>query len=46
MSAPLLAPQAGLIRQVVTRSVIARKDRYHLSAVYDAAGRILTLFDR
>lgn len=45
MSAPLPAPQADLIRRIenatVTRSVIARKDRYHLGAVYDADGALV-----
>jgi capsular polysaccharide biosynthesis protein len=45
MSASLPAPRADLIRRIgnatVTRSVIARKDRYHLGAVYDADGALV-----
>jgi hypothetical protein len=45
MSAPLPAPQADLIRRIanatVTRSVIERKARYHLGAVYDADGALV-----
>jgi capsular polysaccharide biosynthesis protein len=41
----LPAPRADLIRRIgnatVTRSVIARKDRYHLGAVYDADGALV-----
>jgi hypothetical protein len=44
-SAPLPAPQADLIRRIrnatVTRSVIQRKARYHLGAVYDADGALV-----
>jgi capsular polysaccharide biosynthesis protein len=44
-SASLPAPRADLLRRfrdaTVTRSVIARKDRYHLGAVYDADGALV-----
>ncbi len=44
-SAPLPALQADMIRRIanatVTRSVIARKARYHLGAVYDADGALV-----
>ena len=44
-SVPLPAPQADLIRRIgsatVTRSVIERKARYHLGAVYDADGTLV-----
>jgi capsular polysaccharide biosynthesis protein len=44
-SAPLPVPQADLIRRfhdaTVTRSVIQRKARYHLGAVYDAGGALV-----
>ncbi len=44
-SASLPAPQADLIRRIgsatVTHSVIARKARYHLGAVYDADGALV-----
>src|SRR5688572_3011085 len=42
---PLPAPRADLIRRIgsatVTRSVIERKARYHLGAVYDADGTLV-----
>jgi hypothetical protein len=45
MPTPLPAPQADLIRRfhnaTVTRSVIERKARYHLGAVYDADGTLV-----
>jgi|SRR5688572_8104944 len=44
-SVPLPAPRADLIRRIgsatVTRSVIERKARYHLGAVYDADGTLV-----
>lgn len=45
MAATLPAARADLLQRfrdaTVTRSVIARKDRYHLGAVYDAAGALV-----
>ena len=45
MPAPLPTPQADLIQRfrnaTNTRSVIARKDGYHLGAVYDADGALV-----